>query len=173
MINIEAVKNASPEEGLLCELIETDLFGVVVDEGCTESELKLIINAAYLFKRADGGRIKLFAVGEHNDTTNIRRLAQSCLLNEELEFIKTSDGDKLLTRFLGSEAIITSCPDSGCAGLAKEFYLPRLCLSDKKDNRFADGVLYISAEPSSISAALMVIKERKYADELSGHIRLV
>lgn len=168
MINIEAVKNASPDEGLLCELIETDLMGVVLDECITEDQLESIINSVYLYKRGCGGRIKVFAAGEHNNTPYIRKLMEGYAAVYDFEFVRAMDKDRLLTCFLGSEAIITSDPDSSCAGLAKEFCVPRLCFSDKKDYRFADGVLYVSSEPSSISAALMVIKERKYADELSG-----
>ena len=68
MVNIDEVKRATPEEWLLCELIETDLTGVVVDECCSEDLLGEIINAAHLYKRACGGRIKFYSAGAHNNT---------------------------------------------------------------------------------------------------------
>lgn len=173
MIDIEAIKSSNPEERLLCELIETDLMGIVLDECCTEDQLARVINAVHLYKRACGGRIKIFTVGNNNDTPYIRKLMAGYGTAEEFEFVNAADGDGLLTRFLGSEALITSDTKSSCAGLAKEFYLPRLCLSEETDFRFEDGVLYIGSEPSAISAAFMVIKERKFTDELSGHRRLV
>lgn len=173
MTDIEKIKKSIPEESLLCELIETDLMGIVLDECCTEDELGRVINAIYLYKRACGGRIKIYTVGNNNDTPYIRKLMAGYGTAAEFEFVNADDGDGLLTRFLGSEALITSDINGSCAGLAREFYVPRLCLSDDTDFRFEDGILYIGSEPSAISAALMVIRERKYTNELSGHKRLV
>lgn len=173
MTDIETIKSSNPEEELLCELIETDLMGIVLDECCTEDQLAKVINAVHLYKRACGGRIRIFTVGNDKDTPYIRKLMAGYGTADDFEFVNADDSDGLLTRFLGSEALITSDINGSCAGLAREFYLPRLCLSEGTDFRFEDGVLYIGSEPSVISAALMVIKERKFADELSGHKRLV
>lgn len=173
MTDIETIKSSNPEEELLCELIETDLMGIVLDECCTEDQLARVINAVHLYKRACGGSIRIFIVGNDKDTPYIRKLMAGYGTADEFEFVNAADSNRLLTRFLGSEALITSDKDSSCAGLAKEFYLPRLCLSDETDFCFEDGILYIGSEPSALSAALMVIRERKYTDELSGHRRLV
>lgn len=173
MTDIETIKSSNPEEELLCELIETDLMGIVLDECCTEDQLARVINAVSLYKRAYDGRIRIYIVGNDKNTPYIRKLMAGYGTAEEFEFINADDGDRLLTRFLGSEALITSDRESSCTRLAKEFYLPRLCLSEGMDFHFEDGVLYIGSEPSAISAALMVIKERKFTDELSGHKRLV
>lgn len=168
MINIEEVKNASPEEGLLCELIESDLLGIAVDECITEEQLATVINAVYLYKSTCGGRIKVYIVGEHNNTEYTRKLMEGYAAVYDFEFVREKDLSRLLTCFLGAQALITNDPVSSCADFAKEIYVPRLCLSDRKDCVFTDGVLYIGSEPSDISAALMVINERKYTDELSG-----
>ncbi|MGN0639071.1 MAG: hypothetical protein ACI4J0_11925 [Huintestinicola sp.] len=173
MINIEEIKKATPKESLLCELIETELMGVIIDECCTEDQMGMVINAVYLYKRACGENIRVFAVGDHNDTPYIRMLMKGYAVTDNIEFVRISEADSLLTRFLGSEALITSDKESDCSRLAKDFYVPRLCLSDCKDFLLSDGVLYIGSEPSSVSAGLMVIRERKYSDELSGHKRLV
>ncbi|MGN0666770.1 MAG: hypothetical protein ACI4KF_09625 [Huintestinicola sp.] len=173
MINVEEIKNSSPEERILCELIETDLMGVILDECCTEDELGMIINAVHLYNRACGGNIRIFSVGKHNNTPYIRKLMSGYAVTDNFEFFASSDSSSLLTRFLGSEAIITSDPESSCAGLAKEFYVPMLCLSGKNDPELKDKVLHISADASTICAGLMIIRERLYTDELSGHKRLV
>lgn len=173
MINIEEVKKADPEEKLLCELIETDLMGVVVDECCGEDMLSEIVNAVHLYKRTCGGRIMVYSAGSHNNTPYIKMFCEGWAVTANFEFADENEYDKLLTRFLGSQALLTCDPDSNCARLAKEFYVPVICLSDRKDCIFIDGVFYISSEPSAICSALAIIKERKYTDELSGHKRLV
>jgi len=173
MVNIEEIKKAFPEDNLLCELIETDMTGVIVDEQCSEDMLGYIINAVYLYKMAGGGSIRVFLIGDVNNTPYIKKLMKGYGVTDNFEFVGENDYDKLLTRFLGSEAIITSNSESECAKLAKEFYIPRLCLSDRNDCVFSNGVFHIGSEPSVISAGLMIIKERKYTDELSGHKRLV
>ena len=173
MVNIDEVKRATPEEWLLCELIETDLTGVVVDECCSEDLLGEIINAAHLYKRACGGRIKFYSAGAHNNTPYTKMLCEGRAVTDNFEFVGENEYDRLLTRFLGSQALLTCDPDSSCARLAKEFYIPVICLSDRNDCVFSDGIFYISSEPSAVSAALIIIKERKYNDELSGHKRLV
>ena len=49
MIDIQLIKESVPDESALCELIETDLFGVVIDECLSEDQISLVIEAMYYY----------------------------------------------------------------------------------------------------------------------------
>ena len=167
MTDIERIKCSVPEEKLLRELIETELFGVAVDECCTEDDMEPVINAVHLYKRATGGRIRVFVPEEHRDTPYIRKLIEGYDLKDDFEFAACSDESRLLACLLGCEALITTAYHSSFSEAEREFCVPRLCLSDKEGFRLENGVLYVVSEPSAIGAALEVVRERKFRKELS------
>jgi len=173
MVDIQLIKNSEPDEKILCELITTRLFGVAVDECCTEEQIATVIDGIYYFSHfRNGEKCKVFIVGQKNNTPFIRKLVEKRDISFAFEFVSETDTNKLLTAFLGACAFITSDADSNCTTLAEEFYLPRLCLSNDI-TKLSKGVLYINSTPEDLGSALLIVDERKYSDELSGHKKLV
>lgn len=167
-IDIEYVKNASPIERILSELIEAGKLSVLVDELCTEAEIENIIASVYRYRMVRNEDFRLFLIDKLKLYKRIQKTAKQYTVAEYISFVEHFDNDILLSCFLGCDVLLTNDPSSNCSKLAQELYIPRICISNDREYGLHQGTIWTGSDPSDICAALLVMKDRTYSEELSG-----
>lgn len=174
MLDEKRIRDAVPVEDILCSLIESSCLNIVADGACTEDEMECILAGMNKYMQGKDDDFHIYVLGTGKDTVYIRTMISGYGMQDRTEFIGTEDHGMVLSLLLGCDAVVS--PDSAgiCMELGKSCHAAGICLSGTGDIRLEDGILYMKALPENIGAAMMLVRERHYTEELMGytsHIR--
>ncbi|MBO7453432.1 MAG: hypothetical protein J6U54_24115 [Clostridiales bacterium] len=165
------IRSAKPVEEILGKIINTQTLNVLLDT-CSFENTKNVLEALSIYICRVSIDAKLYMIKNPELEEKILEEIYALNLDNNVITIDGEDPSTMLSYIMGCDVSVSDDRDSVIVGLAKEFYLPRVCIGKGNFLKFEDGIFNIDSKPLDIASAFMLIREREHRDELSGHKRL-
>lgn len=176
MLNTDAIKNAIPREDILKELIRPDFLNIILDDSIGADLLECFIGAFNSFEATTKNAYMVSVIGNKNAMGSYTNLFKQYGVSEKFTFVSDDDNISLLTYYLASDVLFTKDTSMDSVKLSKDLYVPVIALEkDLSEVYFneEEGIFHIDESDAGISAASLIIHEKKYRNLFSGFPKLV
>lgn len=176
MIDINAIKEASPIEIILSSGIRSNALNVIIDDTYSLDKIPSFISSLNSFSHSSETLYKVVVLGDSVNKSSFEDAFSLYAVKDKFTFVCENEKDEILSYFLCSNVLFTRESSSSWVKLAKDLYLP-VILTDKNNKSVyfdeATGIFHIDESDAGLSAAALIIHEKKYRSVLSGFPKLV
>jgi len=172
MKDVDSFVRSVPKENILRSLIETETLNIlVIGEAKNNADYKILWEIMKAYCCCYNRDVRLHFVGDFKEDESLKQIIHFYELDHNVEFVQDSDGDTLLSYYLGCDmAFYMGGYDENDVSLLQAYYLylPILVVSESEEKLEQENVLHVYGEPIEIAATIRVLKQNRNYRRLLG-----